>query len=83
VGIHILGPINLQTKRSGKIYIITVKNYSTKWVEESLVIDCIENNTVWFIFEKIVTRFGCMCIFLSDQGTHFLNTTIATLTEEF
>jgi hypothetical protein len=36
-----------------------------------------------FIFENIITRFGCPWIFISDQGAHFISDTIATLTHEF
>jgi transposase InsO family protein len=36
-----------------------------------------------FIFENIITRFGFPRSLTSDQGVHFINITIATLTHEF
>jgi len=36
-----------------------------------------------FFFEYVFTRFGCPKVLMSDRGTHFLNDTISTLTEEF
>ena len=35
-----------------------------------------------FIFENIVTQFGCPQILMSDQGNHFVNRTVKVLTEE-
>jgi transposase InsO family protein len=36
-----------------------------------------------FIFDDIITRFGCPKILMSDQGTHFINKIVEALTEEF
>jgi hypothetical protein len=36
-----------------------------------------------FIFENIITRFGCQRSLKSDQGMHFLSSSITTLNKEF
>jgi transposase InsO family protein len=36
-----------------------------------------------FIFDDTITRFGFPKILMSDQGTHFINKTIESLTLEF
>jgi len=36
-----------------------------------------------FLFDNVLTWFGCPKILMSDRGMHFLNETISTLTEVF
>ena len=81
--IDFVGPINPLGKRTGSRYIIIATDYLTRWVEAKLVKDYSAATTVQFIFQNILTRFGCPRILMSDQGTHFLNQTIKALTEEF
>jgi hypothetical protein len=54
-----------------------------RWVEAAPVKDCNVETTTHFLFEKVITQFGCPRVFMSDQGTHFINSTISTMTEEF
>jgi transposase InsO family protein len=51
--------------------------------QAKVVRDCSIDTTTRFIFENIITRFGCTHSLTSDQGSHFINETIATLTREF
>jgi hypothetical protein len=55
----------------------------TRWDEARVVKDCSETTAVRFIFDDIITRFGCPKILMSDQGTHFINKIVEALTEEF
>jgi hypothetical protein len=54
------------------IYIITATDYITKWVETR----ALKDNTARFIFEEIITKFGCPIELVSDRESHVLNETI-------
>jgi transposase InsO family protein len=81
--IDFMGPINPPGKCTRERYIITTIEYLTKWVEARVVKDYSATKTPCFIFDDIITRFGCPKILMSDQGTHFINNTVEALTEEF
>jgi hypothetical protein len=40
-------------------------------------------NIAKFIYEEIITQFGCPTHLVNDQGNHFINKTIEILVEEF
>ena len=67
----------------GAHYIITATDYFTRWDEATLEKDCTTTTAAKFMFDHVVTQFGCPNIFISDQGIHFVNQLIDKLTEEF
>ena len=71
--IDFVGPIQPLGKTTGACYIITATEYLTRSVETQHVKDCITNTVGKFIFEFILSRFGCPKIMMSDKGTRFLN----------
>jgi hypothetical protein len=81
--IEFVGPINPPGKHTGARYIITATEYLTRSAEAKVVKDCSAATAAGFIFDDIITKFGCPKILMSDQGTHFINKTVEALTEEF
>ena len=69
--------------RTGALYIITAMEYVTKWAKEEPIETCSSEVAAKFIYENIITRFGCPLNLINDQGSHFINRTIAALTEQF
>jgi transposase InsO family protein len=55
----------------------------TRWAEAREIKDYSETTAVHFIFDDIITRFGCPNILMSDQGIHFINNKVEALNEEF
>ena len=76
-----MGLVNPPGKRFGTWYIITSIDYLTRWAEAASVMDCTAVTTMRFLFDNIVTWFGCPRILMSDQGIHFMNRTVSTLTK--
>lgn len=52
-------------------------------MEAQSVKDCTGTTTVEFLFEYVLTKFGCLKVLMSDRDTHFPNERISALTEEF
>jgi hypothetical protein len=55
--IDFMGPINPLGNHTGARYIITAKEYLTRWAEAREMKDCSENTTACFIFDDIIRSF--------------------------
>jgi hypothetical protein len=65
-GLDFMGPIKPTSKTIGNRYIIIAIDYTTKWVEVRALKDNIAKNIIKFIYENIITKFGCPTRFISD-----------------
>lgn len=81
--IDFVEPFLILARRTGTHYIITAVEYVTKWVEAEVVETCSSEIAARFIYENIITRFGCPMMIINDQGSHFIHKTINALTKEF
>ena len=80
--IDFIGPFSIPARWTGEIYIITAVEYVTKWEEAELVETYSSEIAAKFIYDNFVTRFECPLTLISDQGSHFVNKTITTLTKQ-
>ena len=64
--IDFVGPINPPAKKSRARYIITATDYLTRWAEAQPVKTCSAATAAKFIFDNILSRFGCPRIIMSN-----------------
>ncbi|OAE18890.1 hypothetical protein AXG93_3022s1140 [Marchantia polymorpha subsp. ruderalis] len=81
--IDFVGPIQPATKHTRRRYILVATDYATKMVEAEATQKDDAAIVSKFLFESIITRYGCPLELVSDRGTHFLNTVINDLTLHF
>ena len=81
-GLDFVGPIK-KTWHTRKRYILVATDYATKWVEAQALRTNSTQETAQFLYEAILTRFGCPLHLVNDQGSHFLNGTIQVLIGEY
>lgn len=81
--IEFVGPFLKLGHKTRDRYIIIEVEYVTKWEGVQLVEYCTKVVATKFIYENIITRFGCPITPISDRGTHFINHTIELLLKEF
>ena len=82
-GIDFVGPIPPASRYGQKRYILVATDYVTKWAEAIATKTDNANTVATFLYENIITHFGCPKELVSDCGTHFINNTIATLIAKY
>jgi hypothetical protein len=82
-GLDFVGLIKPVGRCTRNKYIIVATNYATKWVEARTLKTYTTTIIVKFLYECILTRFGCPLTIVTDQGVHFINDAIKYLTDHF
>ena len=66
-GLDFIGPVK-KTRHTACRYILVATDYATKWVEARALRENTARETAQFLYERILTRFGCPLHLVSDQG---------------
>jgi hypothetical protein len=82
-GMDFVGPIKPMAARMGNHYIQVAISYATKWVEGRALRTNTATVTAKFLYEQILSRYGCPLTLVSNQGNHFFNDAIEYLVEYF
>jgi hypothetical protein len=70
-GLDFIGPIKSARRLTRNKYILVTINYATKWVEAKALKINIAIVIAKFIYEYILTRFGCPLTIVIDQRSTF------------
>ncbi|MCO5612157.1 hypothetical protein L7F22_066419 [Adiantum nelumboides] len=81
--IDFVGPIAHPTYQTHAQYTIVAMDCLTKWVEAKLTAKNDAKTIAQFLYENIFTRYGLSIEIVSDKGTHFNNSVIEFLLNEF
>ena len=81
-GIDYVGPAHPSSSR-GMVYIVVATEYLTKWAEAKAVKAANAMHAATFMYENIISRFGCPKILVSDRGKHFLNELFEEMTTRY
>ncbi|CAN6695303.1 unnamed protein product [Malus baccata var. baccata] len=79
-GIDFMGPF---PSSHGNLYILVAVDYVSKWVEAIASPTCKSSVVLSFLQNTIFPRFGVPRAIISDEGTHFLNRTMASLCAKY
>ncbi len=79
-GLDFIGLIKPIGRFIGNKYILVAIDYATKWVEAKALRTNIIVVITIFLYEYIMTKFGCQLTIVTYQGVHFINDIIKHLT---
>jgi hypothetical protein len=82
-GLDFIEHVKLASQMSSNQYILVATDYVTKWVEAQALRTNIAAIIAKFLYEHILTRFGCLLIIVTNQSTHIINDVITYLTNHF
>ncbi len=74
-GLYFIRPMKLVGRYTWNKYILVATNYATKWVEVGALHYNMAIVMTKFLYECILTMFGCLLTMVTNQGMHFINDT--------